>query len=267
MSTASGQNFSAQKGMTLVELLVAIAISAVAIGAVLNMLTVSLKSLRNLKYQLEVTQQSRMAFERMTREISAAFRPVGLFPTITYRTGAGYLPWLIVQNTASTGADPVPASGVGEELSLIVSMYQGTEAASPVTSYGEYEPEPAVGDLTEVHYYLSGSATSASPRHLYRRQDVGVLGVSATASGTSDGPNLLSDKWDGTLSAEPLAFYVKDMDFHVYKTDGTNVDDYSNLGTSTEELPKRIRIKLTFYDPDFRASDMTLAADVSVRRD
>lgn len=245
-------------GMSLIEVLVAIAVAGIALSAVMFLLSQGIKNLKKMEKQLSMTQQARLVLNRMVREIASAFHPYGMYGVIPWREGANdYMPWLIARSAASA-----LATGGGKEISFVASLYQKNELELP----------PEMGDLCEMHYYLAGSATSASPRHLYRRKDLGVLGVAQSATiDPSDGTNILIDKWASGAGAEPpapLGFYVKDLDFKVYDRTGilATLPFTYDASSAATGFPSRIRIFVTFYDPDAVVPDMTFATDVSVMR-
>lgn len=246
-----------QSGMSLIEVLVAITISGIALSSVMFLLSAGIKNMRKMEKQLGMTQQARLVLNRMVREIASAFHPYGMYGYIPYREGTNdYMPWMIVRTAAST-----LATGGGKEMSFVASLYQKNELEAP----------PEMGDLCEIHYYLAGSATSASPRHLYRRKDLGVLGVASAGTDASDGTNILTDKWANQAGAESptvLGFYVKNLDFKVYDRTGilATLPFTYDASSAATGFPSRLRIFVTFYDPDAVVPDMTFATDVSVMR-
>lgn len=254
---SADRKFSGSAGMSLVELLVAVVIGTIALSSVMSLLTSGLKTLRAVEKQLAMSQQARLVMNRMVREIASGFHPYGLYTFIPYRETSGYLPWLIIRNASSA-----LATGGGKEMSYVASLYQKNEL----------EPEPANGDLCEIHYYLAGAATQASPRHLYRRKDMGVLGVTAAGTDPTDGPNIKVDQWASNAGADvptPIGFNVRNLDFKVWDNAGLAVAlPFTYDGTNANGYPSRIRIFVTFYDPDVppSVSDMTFATDVSTMR-
>ena len=150
---------------------------------------------------------------------------------------------------------------------MTVSMYQRNEI----------EPEPSSGDLTEIHYYLKGAATSSDPRKLMRRKECGVLSVWTGANGGLDGMYIGSDKWSSTFGvgsaaqelAEPVGFYVRDLQFKIYNASTPSTAEaipYSYTGDPAAVYPSRVQIVLTLYDPDAIVGDQTFAVNVSTMR-
>lgn len=235
MGTHAGKPRSRASGMTLVELLVAIAIMGIALPGLMTVMTTAVKNMRTLQKQLDMTQKARIALERMTRELATAFHPYGM-----YDGNAGTrtdLPWFVVQAAASNG----------EEISFIAQQYQTNEFTTP-----------GAGDLVEIHYYVG---VDGSYTHLYRRKEEGTLGTLGGGSTNS----YTTSKWAGDDATSILAEYVNDLQFTVWDRTGTSSSTYNYTGTQTA-FPSRIRISIRFYDPDGVAAPVRFAVDVSVMR-
>lgn len=219
--------------MSLIELMVAISVASLMFLAMTNCLVNGAKALKVLQKRTEMTQQARLVLERMTREIATAFQPHGMSPETDPRTDR---PWFKVRSFVS------PATA-GEELSFTGNFFQ----------LQEFEPNPGKGDLTEVHYLITGTSPD---RNLYRRQEENNLAT------------LDADLWAGGLQ-QMFAQDVKDLQFkHWNKAgveQGSNID-YAGAPAEASEWPSKILISVTFTDPDNIVDDMTFSTMVSVMR-
>jgi len=224
------RDLDSRRGMSLIELLVAVAISSLMFMAMMQVIYNGTKSLSVLKKRIEMAQQARVVLTRMTREIASAFHPYGMYGETSARTPK---PWLVIQ-----------AAGVGgEEISFTGNLHQKDEFTSGATRNG---------DLTEIHYHV---VSSGGQTYLYRRQEEGRLSAIATSY------------WTGGVDVM-IAQNVRSLDFTAWDKDGNPAGGsgtYSYTGTELG-FPSRIRIKVTFYDPDNMVDDHTFAVDVSTMR-
>lgn len=219
-----------QRGLSLVELLTAVAVASIMFLAMMQVIYNGSKALNVLRNRMAMTQQARLVLERMTREIASAFHPYGMYPETGTRTPK---PWLIVQ-----------AAGVGgEEISFTGNLYQTDEFTSGTSRRG---------DLTEIHYHV---VSASGNTHLYRRQEEERLATIA------------ANYWTGGTDVM-IGQYVRSLDFTVWDKDGLPAAGNSTYSYTGTELgfPSRVRIKVTFYDPDGVVDDQTFAVDVSTMR-
>lgn len=222
-------NLKLQRGMSLVELLTAVAVASLMFMAMTNVLTYSIKSLRILQKRIDMAQQARLVLERMTRELASSFHPYGMYGETGARTPK---PWLIVR-AAATG---------GEEISFSPNLYQTYE-------FDEQSPKAPKSDITEIHYHV---VTVSGQTHLYRRNHEGTLATIGV------------DPWTGGNDVM-VAQNVRSLDFTVWDKDGASNGTYSYTGGELL-FPSRVRVKITFYDPENYVDDMPFVADVSVMR-
>lgn len=232
-----------ERGFSLVELLVAIAISSIIFMAMMDLLTQGAKMFRGIDKRLEMAQSGRLAMERMTRELGSGFHlgPGLVNPSPATRAR----PWLIIQNAS-------------DRLSFVAQTYADYElVAAPAAT-------PAVdstrGDLVEIRYAVKAAA---GVTHLYYGREEG-----SGAAGTVQLNAAATDKWSGGTE-QILAQNVKDIVFTAYNTAGTAIGDWNYTGSDGEAnggYPGKIRIDLTMYDPDGEVDDMVLSTFVSTYR-
>lgn len=227
-----------QVGVSLIELLVAVAIASIMFMAMMQLISNATKALRVLKKRIEMNQIARLALDRMTRELASAFHPYGMYAETGARSPK---PWLMVQGTAGA-----------QEISFVANLHQRKE-------FDEGSPKAPQGDLTEIHYLISPSGSSTCNSHLYRRQEIGKLSVIGANAWT--GPAFAGNS--GSFQ-QMLAQNAKKLDIERWDKDGNSTTtDYTGAELG---FPSRVRIKLTLCDPQNVVSDQTYAIDVSVMR-
>lgn len=221
-----------QRGLSLLELLVAVAIASIMFLSMMQLITNASKSLNVLKKRIDMTQQARLVLERMTRELATAFHPYGMYPETSTRTP---FPWLEIRNAGVGGKE---ISFVG----MVHQLYENDEWRSP---------RNRVGDMVELHYHI---VSVSGQTHLYRRIDEDKRLTTAAA-----------DKWTGGADVM-IAQYVRTLNFEVWNKDGASVAVPFSYTGAELGFPSRVRIKVTFYDKDNVVDDMTFGVDVSTMR-
>ncbi|MFQ5442538.1 MAG: prepilin-type N-terminal cleavage/methylation domain-containing protein, partial [Thermodesulfobacteriota bacterium] len=227
-----------KRGFTLVELLIAMAAGIVVIGAIYSLYTYFLRTSTGQDRLLEIQQETRIAIERVVKEVRAA--------------GCYYKDTPIITATASTmefesDTDPDPTAGpwkIKYELDTTAKELLRSEAAWSGAAYGAYgagvDLAGHITGLTFSYYDETGTVistpvTSQANRDLIRRVDIVI-----TAS--TDDPNPATNQIDTvTLNT---SVYTRCMGVQ-QSTDTTECALPTNLASTDPGICGRLNLTWT----------------------
>lgn len=164
-----------RKGFTLVEVLIALAVSTVVLGAVYSLYTYFLRTSARQDRLIEIQQEGRAALERITRDVRAAGCSYKSTPIITATD---------TEFEFESDIDPDPLAGpwkISYGLDAVNNMLTRSEAAWTGAAYGSYsaaqEVAAHVSGVVYTYYDENGSEISTpidsqANRDLIRRIDV-----------------------------------------------------------------------------------------------
>ena len=226
-----------QKGFTMVELLVAVAISGSVTVALLTMTTQMLKSYRRIRGTTEMLQNATMGLLYMSKYISAAYWHGPLTPSETNK------PKFMITND--------PTYSGSQRLNLHAIAHNGNEANNGADK--GY-------DLAEFGFAMDYHSGQSMTYINLRQQNATGLNLMPDADVTSGGAGSMSNA---------IAFSVKE--FKIQALDGSPLAksaswDYASSGGTTTLLPRAVRVTLKLKDPEGSAPDLLISADIGTAR-
>lgn len=158
-------------GFTLVELLIAMAVGLVVLGAVISIFTVQSKELNRQDQIAEMQQNARMAMDVMSRELMMAGYGPSSLTRCSGTTTAATTPCLGISaaqaNAISFGADingngsiTADSSNPNENITYDLYTSSGVQALGRASNGGTRDP--VVNNLTSLNFSYLNSAGSAT---------------------------------------------------------------------------------------------------------
>lgn len=224
-----------ERGVTLVELLVAVVITTIIMFAMTTIFQAVIKLWVQGAAAIEMSQNARIALIRMMEEIQTALPPIDEAPS-------GFIG---VNNTAAAMTD-----SVADEIHYFGMRYNTNEASTPTERAGE---------ITRQGFWLKHPA--GGDRRIQWRTVSGDIVDGTGADSMPDGADkLLQVAGEG---GDPFAYFVSDLDVWYYdaatdkwyqewdtRPGGVTAGSYDD-----NRMPDRVRITITMRDPDGNVPD------------
>ncbi len=192
------------KGFTLVELMIAMAVGLIVLGAVYAVFTVQNKQLANQEQLAEMHQNARVAMDMMVREVSMAGynqttdpATIASVPRCTNALVAAGTPCvgitIAAANTISFVADingngntTTTAGGANPNENIAYDRYHSETSPAGVyslgrTSNGSKQPVVEYVESLNFVYYYDGTIAPISPNNLINIRRVKITIVTRTA--------------------------------------------------------------------------------------
>jgi prepilin-type N-terminal cleavage/methylation domain-containing protein len=151
------------KGVTLVELLVAVALLALLMVAFYTVFRTGTKAYQTGEKRVEIIQNARVAFDRMVSEIRQAMPEVGGNPDVVFQIGGG-------------------TSKEGTWITFYAPL-DGTEGAEKI-QFSRYSGEPGTGDETNTLYKRVLNPPYQTSEGGYSSHNPGSQQITAAMPGT-----------------------------------------------------------------------------------
>lgn len=194
-----------KKGVTLIELMVAMGILAILIVILYSVFSVSLRAWKKADNILKSTTIARIVLDRMTREISSA----------VIREGNSFY-CLGIDSTETSKKKP---DSIADEFYFIAALNSDEDNKS---------------DLSEVGFWLDGQATASSSDDILRRFYV--------TDGRKTGTPASFDFLFSTGSSYEFSENITDLQFTFYNTSGVPSNSWDSRITGA---PSKIEVTIT----------------------
>ena len=226
---------SSQSGVSIVELLVAVAITITVAAPVLVMSSQMVKMYKRTTATLDMVQNATFGFARMSREISAAY-------------------W---HGASGTGTYSV----TGNKPRLLIDS-SGARLCWNATSHNSNEGLGSTDGIDMVEYALSKQTHSSGVDYLWLRKK--------TQSSKDEVPTSDVTSLGSASIGEAIVFNLNSVLFQALTWNSslslTKSSSYDYTGTTTSTLPQAIRVTLTLKDPNGLSPDLVLSSDICTAR-
>jgi len=198
------KNNTASVGFTILELLIAMAIGLLVLGALYGVFTFQNKTLSNQEQIVELQQNARAAMDMMTREISmAGYNPAHMSGTTMPQISAATANSIsFVADLNGNGDTTADSSNPKENITYDVYTSDGVTCLGRTTN-GTRQPVVEHIQSLSFIYVLSDGSQTTTPTST-QLESIVKVNVSLTAISAKPKPNS-SNYWTCTLTSDVVA--------------------------------------------------------------